>query len=226
MSKYEIGKRVELTLTLIGEYDYTKTYGWKTTTYTIYKLTGADDEVFVWNTSSSLGIERTDARGDWFFEAVKKGDTCVCKATVKGFSTYKGEAQTELTRVKCISIDHAPEMPKKTVPTREEQLASLMEGDFTWEMPYRQYKEHYADCEILTGSYVERGWDKFVTIIVREGRLKASGVRGEHFSGYELTNEKGEKLTYRAVNEENALRRAEKEYPNEGWTCTHIYRYR
>ena len=225
---YEIGKRIELTLTLKGEYGYTKSYGWTSTDYTIYKMVDADGTVFVWNTSTVMGIEGTDAKGHWTFDGVHKGDSFHAKATIKGFGEYKGEGQIELTRVKVLAIEHAPEKvyAKKTVPTREEQLSSLGEGDFTWKMPYRQFKEHYADCETLTGSYEDTGREKFITVIIRDGRLKASGVRGEHFSGYELTNAKGMKCTYRAVSEENAIKRANKEYPNEGWTCTHIYSYR
>ena len=108
-------------------------------------------------------------------------------------------------------------------------MESLGEGDRLWEMPYRQYKMHYADCETLAGSYreIERGRDagSYITIILREGRLKASGVRGEHYSGYCCENEKGEKVTYRAVSEENAVKRANKEFPGHTWEVVKIYRY-
>lgn len=34
------------------------------------------------------------------------------------------------------------------------------------------------------------------------------------------------RTVYRAVSEENALRRCEKDFPGEGWRCTKIYDYR
>lgn len=95
--------------------------------------------------------------------------------------------------------------------------------DFIWRMPYKQYKEHYSDCETVAGSFERREFRPCtIEIIVREGRLKASGVRGEHYSGYRLENENGEQVVYRAVKEENAIRRAEKEFGGH-WEVYKIY---
>ena len=106
----------------------------------------------------------------------------------------------------------------------EEQKASLRSEDFIWEMPYKQYKKHYADCETLAGSYRAPEYGvATIKVIIREGRLKASGVRGRHFGGYQLINAKGVHVVYRAVSEENAIRRAEKDYPDETWQCDKIY---
>ena len=228
MSKYEIGKRVELALTVTGEYNYETHFNWTTTTMTVYKFKDADGEVFVWKTASLLGIEGTDERGDFSWDGAHKGDFVKIKATIKDHGEYKGELQTELTRCKAISIEHAPEKPTKEelqAKKRENQLASLLGEDFVWTMPYKQYKEHYADCETVAGSFEYINGKAIITVIVREGRLKASGVRGKRYSGYHFVNEIGEGLIYKAVSEENAQRRANKEFPGHDWVCDKIYRY-
>ena len=94
-------------------------------------------------------------------------------------------------------------------------------------MKYRQYKKHYADCETVAGSYDDGGghYEATIDVIIRNGRLKASGVRGKFYRGYQMQNESGEMVTYRAVSEENALRRANKEYPDHEWECVKIYDY-
>ena len=226
---YEVGKRVEAVLKLIGEYNYTTHFNWTTTTMTVYKFKDADGEILVWKTASILGIEGTDENGDMTWDGAHKGDTVKVKATIKGEGEYKGEKQVELTRVKCISIEHAPEEPTKEeriAAKAEEQVASLKGEDFIWTMPYKQYKEHYADCETVAGSFHYRYGKALITVIIREGRLKPSGTRGRYYSGYQFTNAKGELITYRAVSEENAMRRVNKDFPGEGWKCTRIYTYR
>ena len=104
----------------------------------------------------------------------------------------------------------------------QEQINSLKGEDLVWTMPYKQYKEHYSDCETVVGSYdnhekenmhSRRYYPPTITVIIREGRLKNSGVRGEHYSGYRMENERGEWITYRAVKEENALKRVSKDFP-------------
>ena len=98
---------------------------------------------------------------------------------------------------------------------REEQLASIKDGDAIWRMPYKQYKEHYSDCETVAGSYEcsDRGY-KTIEVILRKGRVKNSGVRGERFSRYAFILENGHRVIYKAVCCENAEKRLEKEYPN------------
>jgi hypothetical protein len=234
MSKYEVGKRVELALTLTGIYGYTKHYHYRAISHTVYKFVDAEGTVFVWDTSSALGIESTDASGIATYDGVRKGDSCVVLATIKGEGEYRGEAQIELTRAKLISVDHAPVLPTKEelqAARKAEQLASLMEGDFVWErMDYKQYKEHYADCETVAGSFFRNRYGNYIDVIIRAGRLKASGVRGKHYSGYELHFDlDGERVytPFRAVSEENAIKQLMKEYPNaKNITCDKIYNYR
>ena len=60
-------------------------------------------------------------------------------------------------------------------------------------MKYKNYKEHYADCETVPSSY-DKG-TKSIEVIIPDGRMKNSGVRGHHFRGYQfdLIDSKGEK---------------------------------
>jgi len=228
---YEIGKRIELSLTLVGKFQYMTSFGYRQIENTVYKMQDADGNILVWKTSSgNLGIESVNQRGDYVWDNVHKGDSFTCKATVKENGEYKGEPQTSLTRVKVLSISHVPTKQELDERKAQEQLDSLQGEDFIWRMPYKQYKEHYSDCETVAGSF-DNG-EQFHTrtstiqVIIRQGRLVPSGTRGKFYSGYEFTNSRGGKIVYRAVSEENALRRCEKEFPGESWKCTKIYDYR
>lgn len=220
--------RIEKQVTLTGEYSFTRRAfsGYRDEQVNIYKMTDAEGKVYVWKTTNVLMWEKVlgkpeDAIRDVDMYAPSKGDTFIIRATVKGETEYKGEPQTEVNRVK------VTEIVSKYVEAKAEkqkQSVDLKAGDSIIEMPYGNYKKHYADCETIEGSYD----DEFRTIkvIVRAGRMKPSGTRGEHYKGYELVNENGEHVTYRAVNADNALKRAKKEYPAETWEIEHIYDYR
>ena len=96
-------------------------------------------------------------------------------------------------------------------------------------MLYRRYKQHYSDCETVRGTYDEN--DRTIEVIVPEGRMKNSGVRGQRFHGYEIyfVDDKGRKgfVSYRAVSKENALKQHKKFCNSNGYTYTeeigHIY---
>lgn len=225
---------VEVTMSKIVEFkDYKFSY-YGTTTY-IYIMKDADDNTLVWKTTSFMHTETYDDNGNPVeFYAVKKGDKLSITGTVKDHSIYNDVEQTVLNRVKFTILEKSLTYEEIVELKQKEQLETLQEDDFIWEMPYKQYKSHYADCETLYGSYDDKAeisekMHKFypatIKVIIRAGRVKNSGVRGEHFSGYEMTNELGEKVTYRAVCEENALKRANKEFPDHTWNCTKVYRY-
>ena len=55
--------------------------------------------------------------------------------------------------------------------------------------------------------------------------MKKSGVRFGHYSGYRFVNEKGEYAVYRAISEETAARRCEKEFPENRWTLEKVFDY-
>lgn len=222
-----IKDRITLELTLKHEYEYEKTFGYRTDSHTVFIMEDAEGQQYKWDTTGTLVIDKYDEKGEWCPEFAHLGDTIILKGTVKDFSEYKGTLQVVLTRCQLLEItDKAPTKEEIEDQKKTEQLASLQNGDFVWNMPYRQYKEHYADCETIAGSYeTHENYAPTISVIVRNGRLKASGVRGEHFSGYELQSNEGHKVTYRAVSEDNALKRAYKEYPTETWECVKIYCY-
>jgi hypothetical protein len=148
-------------------------------------------------------------------ESPDRGDTVKVTASIKGESEYKGEMQTELQRVKLLDIIRKEEVK---VESKEQDL-TLADGDQILEMPYKQYKEHYSDCETVNGSFFrdEHTGDSFIKVIIRNGRMKASGVRGPKFMNYIFNGtEDGKTFTLCAwaVSEANARKQMTKEFPN------------
>ena len=87
-------------------------------------------------------------------------------------------------------------------------------------MKYSQYKQHYADCQTVPGTYNKIY--KTIEVLIPDGRKKPSGVRGQRFHTYQLCliDEKGEigYCRYRAVCEENAMKQHIKWCSENGWT--------
>ena len=231
MSEYlgTVGKRLTAEVTLTRNYtfeaeSFSRWGGYETKH--IYTMTDDDGNVLVWKTTALMGVdEECDENREricWY--SIRKGDRIKVTGTVKEHSEYKGERQTVLQRVRVVEVIQKSKTYEQYRDEKQaEQLATMKGEDFIWHhMPYKQYKEHYSDCETFYGSFIrdEHTNEPFVDVIIREGRLKKSGVRGEVFSDYVVTSESGFSVTYKAVCEENAVRRAEKEYPNEtGWYC-------
>lgn len=221
----EIGKRYEMTLTLKKRFSFPVTIGWKTEDMYIYSFEDADGNVYIWKTTAIMGMDKEvpikngDSR--WEYDFVNNGDTAVVKVTVKEHSEYKGTEQTVLSRVAVKSISHVPTKYEIAEAKRTEQLKTLADGDFIWNMPYRQYKEHYADCETLANSYSRE--DVTIGVIIRKGRLVNSGVRGKHFGGYVFTVD-GKHVSYRAVSWENAEKRCRADFPNSVIESCTVYR--
>ena len=87
-------------------------------------------------------------------------------------------------------------------------------------MFYGTYKKHYADCKTIKGSY--NAEFKSIDVVIPDGRMKASGVRGKRFRTYTFyfkyaNGENGENV-YKAVSYENAEKRYYQECKREGWT--------
>ena len=248
-------KRVELKVKMAGIYSYkAPAYGYGYETRYIYKMVDDNGNVYVWKTTSFLVVHvpYTGKKGNHNYEdkngnpfdiaKVNKGDILNIKATVKGESEYNGEKQTEVNRVTIVSREFAAETYEEKMARIEREKAekakaqrdSLKDGDFIWRMPYRQFKEHYSDCETIEGSY--KGSDgtrrmiPTIEVIIRNGRLKASGVRGQHYSGYEIKYRDGGEnciITYRAISEDTALKRFEKDFPDAEFIgFGKIYNYR
>ena len=175
----------------------------------IYVMADENSRTYVWKTTSVL-----DEDGN----IINKGDVIRIKATIKAETKYKGQIQTEVQRVVLVArLAEAESKTEYLTRKAEEQKQSLNDGDIIWEMPYRQYKSSYADCETVVGSFrrTEDG-KSLIQVIIRDGRCKPSGVRGEHFNGYEFSftsNGKAYTITYKTVCEENAYRRLMGDYP-------------
>lgn len=217
MSKHigTIGSKITAEVTLINEYCFDNHFGYRTTKNYIYTMKDDEGNILVWKTTSNL-VSWNEAKEE--DEAIFKGDRMQISGTVKEHGEYKGTAQTVLSRCKFSLISRKAVEIAKQKP--EEAQKNLGEGDQILEMPYRQYKQHYSDCETVSGSYDDRY--NTIKVIIRAGRLKNSGVRGQHFRAYQLylVNSKGEEkyCTYRAVSFENAVKQHLKECKKSGWT--------
>lgn len=235
--------RIEITVTMDKIITYTRpAYGYGYEDAYIYIMQAEDGKTYVWKTTTFLTLEVEDPKG-WViktngkayrYDKINDGDKIRIKATEKGETEYNGQPQTEVSRVVVLERIFAAEtweekqarLKAEAEARKQAQLDSISEGDFVWRMPYRQFKEHYSDCETVEGSFERRmGHAPTIAVIIRAGRLKPSGVRGEHYHGYEFTNTEGEKVVYRAVSEDNATKRVNKEFPESNWECTKIYQY-
>ena len=239
--------RIKVTGVLTGKYSFERPayagFG-RMETVTIYKITGEDGKVYVWKTATaSLGMEveapyETNLNVYYYddrkhvaiiWEGADKGDKFVFTASVKGESFYKGEQQTEIQRVKVVEFIYRPvkRAEDEKAAKKRAQLDSIGENDLVWTMPYRQYKAHYADCETIIDSYTEYENDyghhyeyspATIKVIIRDGRLKNSGVRGKHFSNYwiefTLNGDYTRCECFRAVCVENAIEQAKKLHPD------------
>ena len=217
MSTYigSVGQKISIEVKLTNIYEYKDyKFSYYGTTHYIYTMQDAEENVLMWKTTSCMSIQE----GEEFWYLPKKGDTLIIKGTVKEHSEYKGTKQTVLNRCRYSLVEKAPVPPTKEeleAKKREEQLSSLKDGDFIWKMPYKQYKEHYSDCETVAGSF-ERDMHQNSTIqvIVRKGRLKNSGVRGKRFYGWLIKLDDGTVHYYKAVSPENAIKQMKKEFPD------------
>lgn len=222
-----VGQKISAEVKLVNTYEYKDyNFSYYGTTHYIYTFKDADENIIIWKTTSWLFFKEESKDDDYFAYVPKKDDRIKLTGTVKEHGKYKDVKQTVLTRCRCTLIEKAPVQPTKEeieAKKRDEQLSSIKGKDFIWEMPYKQYKEHYSDCETVAGSYeCDRHGNKTIKVIIREGRLKNSGVRGEHFRTYQLylTDEKGKEgyCTYRAVCLENAVKQHLKECKKNGYT--------
>lgn len=84
-------------------------------------------------------------------------------------------------------------------------------------MKYAAYKQHYADCTTVPGTY--NPVSKTIEVIVPDGRMKASGTRGQRynyyrFSGVNLATGRAVELSVKAITHANAV----KQLPQQGYT--------
>lgn len=241
MSEYIgiVGQKITGEVTYKNRYEYTTYYTYYGETHNIFKFEDENGNCIVWNTTGWLKDKKfVDENG--MCKQIFPGSKIQVTATVKEHSEYKGTKQTVISRPRfklielAKSLDEIQREKKATQEQmRKEQLESIKGKDFIWEMPYQQYKEHYSDCETVIGSYDgkidNQGYQcgrPTIKVIIREGRLKASGVRGEHFKSFIfMSNElepisgKPYRTAIRAISEENALKQLAKhpETKNNTW---------
>lgn len=226
------GQKMELTVKMANVHEYRRpAFGYGYETAYIYSMTTEDGTAYVWKTTALMGKEVPDENG-WIikkngtfaFLLVRKGDVLKITASPKGKSEYNGVEQNLLERVKVVEILERGKTPEEIEAEKEAekeakkqaQLDTLKEGDWIWErMPYKQYKEHYNDCETVIESFSRENGRSYIDVIIREGRLKPSGTRGKRYHCFVFENEKGEKVSFWAITEENAEKRARKELQGE-----------
>lgn len=222
--------RIEAEVMLTNIYEYERpSFSWGTETAYIYTMKDDDGTVYVWKTTSIMGFEERNDDGDgyivdredgrWYWKACRKGDVIRIRATVKGESEYKGKHQTVINRVKVMErIKRGLAREEWEDIKRKKQLDSIVEGDIIVNMTYNNYKKHYSDCETLAGSFKSsENEPSTIDVIVRNGRLVPSGVRGKSFEYYEISYKQGKivgSVFYKAVCEDNALRRFYKCFPD------------
>lgn len=76
-----------------------------------------------------------------------------------------------------------------------------------YRIPYRTYKQHYADCQTVPGTYHEQ--NRTIEVIIPPERFKPSGTRGKrygyyYFTGTETSTGRAVHITIKAVCVENA----------------------
>lgn len=211
-------EKFEGIVTYTNRYSYYTNYSYKGEEVFVYKFESEDGKIYVWKSTNVLVLDGEIGGGMDSSEVFPQiGAIIRIKASIKGENNYRGEDQILLTRVKVLEIvKQALSKEEKTEIKKNAQLESLNDEDFVYEMPYRQYKNHYSDCETLAGSYNRETGT--ISVIIREGRLKNSGVRFQKFNSYRFRSEDGKKIQCRyAVSEENARRRIEKDLPKYEW---------
>ena len=77
-------------------------------------------------------------------------------------------------------------------------------------MLYRRFKNSFADCETIPGSYDKA--TKTIVVLLPNGRLKPSGVRGQcfhymEFTGVENATGREVRCTIKATCRDNAIKR-------------------
>ena len=213
--------RTELTVKFLKKSSYTSYYGFVENEILVFTFEEVNTKkIYVWKTSGS-GFNAN-------YNSILR-----IKGTIKCETEYKGIKQIEIQRVKLLEVVERAKTKQELAEEKEkEQLASLKDGDTILTMTYKNYKEHYADCETLANSYCEKDMihdrvQASIKVIVRNGRLKNSGVRNKCFSTYELFNAvKGIKCCFYAVCSENACKQAVKAFPYttvEQWEVHKIY---
>lgn len=127
--------KIEAIVTMKNVYSYeAPAYGYGYETRRIYTMQAEDGTVYVWKTAACMceQVPQTDEReielgNKWSYSPVNKGDVIRIKATVKGQGEYKGQPQTELTRVKVLERIFKAETWEEIKAKREAEKAAKAE---------------------------------------------------------------------------------------------------
>lgn len=205
--------------TYVKSYSFSNYYG----TTNIHKFVDEQGNVLVWKTSNLVEWVNGDS-----YEFIPEGSVVEIKCTVKDHTEYNNEQQTSVIRCTFSLIEKAKTKQEKAEEKRKTQITDLKDGDQIVTMTYKNYKEHYSDCETVAGSFTTNYGRAEISVIIRSGRMVPSGVRGEHFYGFLLQNKiTGMKSCFRAVCEENAFKQAKRQgYDIAEWECVKVYDYR
>lgn len=223
----EVGKKINIRVTYKKSFDYVdRKYSYYGTTKYIHNFVDDDGNQIVWKSGNPVEYIENDE-----YKFIPVGSIVELSGTVKEHGIYKEEQQTVVQRCKFNLVQRGKTKKEIQKDRANEQMESLGENDFVWEMPYKQYKEHYSDCETICGSFDRHENSRGIStrkatikVIIREGRLKNSGVRGKHFYGFIFETDKGTHVGYRAVCEQNARKQMKKDFPNsENFELYRIY---
>lgn len=211
-------EKIIVKATYIKKYSFSNSYG----TTNIHKFVDEQGNTLVWKTSKFVEWVNENAH-----EFIPEGSFVEIKCTVKDHTEYNNEQQTSIIRCAFKLIKKAKTEQEKIEEKRKAQIADLKSGDQIVTMTYKNYKEHYSDCETVVGSFTEKYGKAEISVIVRSGRMVPSGVRGKHFYGFLLQNKiTGMKSCFRAVCEENAFKQAKRQgYNIAEWECVKVYDY-
>lgn len=213
-------EKITRTVKLVYVYTYYSYFTYQGEEHYKYIMRDSEGKAYVWDTQNGLYLNKHPGGKtieDGYIQRIDKGDVFTFTAFVKGEKEYKGELQTLVVRLKVNSIESkAPTKEDKEAEKQKKQLESLEEGDEILYMTYKNYKERYSDCETLSGSFETVEGKAYIRVIVRCGRLKASGSRGQHYTTFLFRNVvTGQYRTIKAISEETGRRQLKRQGFNE-----------
>ena len=138
----------------------------------IYKFLDEDDNVYVWKTTKSLGIESYDSNGYEIFEFVNVGDRVFLAGSVKEISNFRGEDQIVITRCQLRGVDREYYSEEEIVEIRRRLQLSKFENYEIKTMRYGEYKTDYQKYETLVGSFIRKDNGSFVDVIIPKENLE------------------------------------------------------
>ena len=224
-----VGEKIEFTAIVKRSFSYERPsyYGYGTELCFVHEFVDENGNVFVWYSTASI--------------EAREGDTVKVRGTIKKHAEYTPKENVIFDEGNTRCYEDSKIVVKQTILTRckvetiatpepeEPQQEPEEINGAVYHMPYRQYKDHYADCKTVAGSYNENTHE--IDVIIPEGRMKKSGVRGEHYAGYEMewtdsTDGKTYKTCYRAIDADHAEKHLLRDYKTAtNITFSRIYFY-